>query len=84
MSLPFSSGRNDGSHAGNVAGAGPPDSVVPPVIPAPGGVIVASIDGGRGGGRPAGNSPVGSVDGDRDAYPAGRSGAIGGGSVGHR
>ena len=40
--------RNDGSHAGNVASAGPPDGVVPPVIPAPGGVIVASVDGGRG------------------------------------
>ena len=78
------SGRNNGSHAGNVAGVGPQDSVVPLVIPTPGGVIVASIDGGRGGRRPAGNSPVGSVDGDRAAYPAGRSGAIGGGRGGDR
>ena len=55
--------------------------LVPPVIPVPGGVIVASIDGGRGGGRPAGSSPVGSVHGDCAAYLVGRFGAIGGGRV---
>ena len=76
--------RIDGSHAGNVASAGPPDSVVPPVIPAPGGSIAASIDVHPRGGSHGGKSPVRVVDGDRALYPTGGSAAFRGGEGGGR